>query len=322
MSEAAIQPTLPLPSAAPEPAVLLESVVKRFGATLAVDQVSLQIPGGGVYGLIGPNGAGKTTTFSMVCGFLTPTSGAVRVLGHRAGEVTALRARLGALPQDALLPANDTVGDAVAFYAQLLGMARRQATAAAQQALDRVGMSQWCRVRCGALSHGMAKRVGLAQAFLGSPELVLLDEPTAGLDPKSAFQLREFIKQQRTEGHTIVISSHNLTELEELCDSAAILDHGRVVASGSMQELTRAVAEVRFVLASDAVPEDGLRALPCVEALTFDRTRRSLVVTFSPGKHEAEEVIAEVLGVLLAAKVRISGVAKGRKLEERVMELV
>ncbi|MGI5864048.1 MAG: ABC transporter ATP-binding protein [Myxococcales bacterium] len=322
MTEAAIQQAPTLPAAAAEPPIVLESVVKRFGSTLAVDQASLQVPAGGVFGLIGPNGAGKTTTFSIVCGFLSPTSGSVRVLGHRPGDLAALRGRIGALPQDALLPANDPVGHAIAFYAQLQGMPRRKAIAAAQEALERVGMSQWWRVRCGALSHGMAKRVGLAQAFLGSPELVLLDEPTAGLDPKSAFQLREFIKQQRTEGHTIVISSHNLTELEELCDAAAILDHGRVVASGAMQELTRAVAEVRFSLASDAVPEDGLRALPCVEALAFDRARRSLVVTFSPGKHEAEEVIAEVLGVLLAAKVRISGVAKGRKLEERVMELV
>jgi ABC-type multidrug transport system ATPase subunit len=283
--------------------------------------VTLSIARGAVYGLIGPNGAGKTTTFSMICGFLAPDEGTIRVLGHPPGDLATLKGRLGALPQDALLPPNDLVGDALVFYGRLLGMPKSEAIQRAQEGLDRVGLSQWWRVRCGALSHGMAKRVGLAQAFLGSPELVLLDEPTAGLDPKSAFHLREFIKQQRKEGHTIVISSHNLTELEELCDAAAILDRGKVVAAGSMEELTKSVGEVRIALASDAVPLEELRALPCVTAAAFDAGRRLLSINFAPGKNEAEVVIGEVLKVLLARGAKISAVSRGRKLEERVMEL-
>ena len=304
-----------------EPAIVLESVSKRFGATVAVNQVSLSIARGAVYGLIGPNGAGKTTTFSMVCGYLKPDSGTVRVLGHTAGDLTTLKGRLGALPQDALLPANDRVGDALVFYGRLIGMSKTDALQKAQEALERVGLAQWWRVRCGALSHGMAKRVGLAQAFLGGPELVLLDEPTAGLDPKSAFQLREFVKQQRKAGHTLVISSHNLTELEELCDAAAILDRGKVVAAGSMDELTRSVGEIRVALAGEGAPLETLRALSCVTSADWDGVRRLLAITYAPGKHEAEEVIGEVLKVLLAGGARISGVSRGRKLEERVMEL-
>ncbi|MGC4115421.1 MAG: ABC transporter ATP-binding protein [Myxococcales bacterium] len=304
-----------------EPAIALDGVTKRFGALVAVNAVSLRVQRGAVFGLIGPNGAGKTTTFSMICGYLRPDAGTARVLGHAAGDLAALKGRLGALPQDAMLPANDLVGDALVFYARLLGMSKPEALKAAQEGLDRVGLSQWWRVRCGALSHGMAKRVGLAQAFLASPEVVLLDEPTAGLDPKSAFHLREFIKTQRQAGRTIVISSHNLTELEELCDAAAILDHGKVVAQGSMAELTRSVGEVRIALASDAPPVDELRALPCVSAIEFDAGRRVLAVTYSPGKDEAEAVIGEVLKVLLAKGAKISSVSKGRKLEERVMEL-
>jgi len=304
-----------------EPAVELSGVTRSFGALVAVNGVSLRVERGAVYGLIGPNGAGKTTTFSMICGYLRPSSGTARVLGHAAGDLSALKGRLGALPQDAALPANDLVGDALVFYGRLLGMPKAQAVKAAQEGLERVGLSQWWRVRCGALSHGMAKRVGLAQAFLGGPEVVLLDEPTAGLDPKSAFHLREFVKAQRKAGHTIVISSHNLTELEELCDAAAILDHGKVVAQGSMAELTKSVGEVRIALASDAPPVDELRALPCVSTAEFDAGRRVLAVTYAPGKDEAEAVIGEVLKLLLARGAKISSVSKGRKLEERVMEL-
>ncbi len=311
----------PVTSPIDEPAVELDDVVKAYGRNVAVNQVSLKVARGAVYGLIGPNGAGKTTTFSMACGYLKPDRGALRILGHRAGDLAALKGRLSALPQDALLPPNDLVGDVLVFYGRLLGMKKPQAVERAREGLERVGLSQWWKVRCGALSHGMAKRVGLAQAFLGEPELVLLDEPTAGLDPKSAFHLREFIKQQRKSGHTIVISSHNLTELEELCDAAAILDRGKLVASGSMEELTRSVGEIRIALASDAPPVEELRALPCLSAADFDAGRRLLTLAYSPGKTEAEEVIGEALKLLLARGARISSVAKGRKLEERVMEL-
>ncbi len=304
-----------------EPAIALEGVAKHFGSTAAVSDLTLSIAPGTVYGLIGPNGAGKTTTFSLICGYLRPDSGELRVLGHRPGDVAALNGRVSALPQDALLPANDSVGDAVAFFARLTGMSRPQAVEASQKALDRVGMGQWLRVRCGALSHGMAKRVGLAQAFLGTPELVLLDEPTAGLDPKSAFQLREFIKEQRRGGQTIVISSHNLHELEELCDAAAVLDRGRLITAGSMKELTLSVAEVRFLLASEP-PLDEVKSLPEATAVRFDASRRVLTVVFSPERAEAEDVIARVLKVLLERGVKISAVSKGRKLEERLMELV
>jgi len=309
------------PDDALEPAISFESVTKRFGSTVAVNQVSLRVARGAVFGLIGPNGAGKTTAFSIVCGYLKPDSGTVRVLGHAPGDLATLKGRIGALPQDASLPANDRVGEVLVYFGHLLGMPKAEATLKAKDALERVGLSQWWRVGCGALSHGMAKRVGLAQAFLKNPELVLLDEPTAGLDPKSAFHLREFIKQQRKEGHTIVISSHNLTELEELCDAAAILDRGQIAGMGSMAELTRSVGEVRIKLGNEAAPLGELRALACVASASFDAGARLLSITYSPGQHEAEAVIGEVLKLLLARGARISGVSKGHSLEERVMEL-
>ncbi len=306
-------------SVSPPPAAIeLRQVSKQFGQKRAVDGVSLRIPTGSVSGLIGPNGAGKTTTFSMMAGYLEPTHGDVFVLDHRAGATESLKGKLGVLPQDALLPPSERVGDFLVYLARLQGITRP--VEAVREVLAEVEGSDWWGVPCRTLSHGMAKRVGIAQAFLGSPAVVLLDEPTAGLDPKVAHQIRQIIRARRGSC-TLVVSSHNLHELEELCDHAAILDRGQLVASGSMAELTASAEEVRFHLARGPVPEDAVRTIAGVKTVAFDTERRELVVTFDRAGADAEEMIGRILPVLLGAQSRISGVSKGRGLEQRVMEL-
>jgi ABC-type multidrug transport system ATPase subunit len=302
------------------PAVELRSVSKHFGATRAVSDVSLRIPEGSVFGLIGPNGAGKTTTFSMMAGYLTPTSGDVFVLDHRPEAVDVLKGKLGVLPQDALLPAGEKVGEFLLYLARLQGIAADQAEKAARAVLAEVEGESWWTTRCKALSHGMAKRVGIAQAFLGDPRVVLLDEPTAGLDPRVAYQIRQLIKGRKGRC-TLVVSSHNLQELEEVCDHAAILDRGQLVVAGTMTELTASAEEVRFELARGPVPEDEVRAVEAVKTVAFDKQTRELTVTFDRAQADAEEMIRRVLVVLLKSEARISGVSKGRGLEQRVMEL-
>src|SRR5580658_1187682 len=225
-------------------AIRLTKVSKAFGPKVAVDHITLQIEAGSVFGLIGPNGAGKTTTFSMLAGYLKPTSGSVEVLGFAPDQVEALRSRLGVLPQDAVLPSADRVGEFLTDMARLQGMPARKAAGVARDALNEVDGRAWWNVKCGALSHGMAKRVQLAQALLGDPDVVLLDEPTAGLDPRIAYEVRQLIKSRKgrydARSCTIVISSHNLQELEEICDGAAILDRGHLVGFGPMSDLTAA----------------------------------------------------------------------------------
>jgi ABC-2 type transport system ATP-binding protein len=313
-------------------AIRVAGLTKRFGPKTAVDGVTLTVGAGSVYGLIGPNGAGKTTTFSMLAGYLRPTEGSVAVLGFAPTAVDALRARLGVLPQDAILPASDRVGEFLLHMARLQDLPPAKALEAARGALDDVDGRAWWDQRCGSLSHGMAKRVALAQAFLGEPELVLLDEPTAGLDPRVAWEMRQLIrakKGSRGGRCTIVISSHNLQELEEICDGAAILDRGRLVASGSMSELTAANEEVRFQVGAGTrrgtdpsqVPLSPIRDLPTVASVDFDDEGLELVVSFKRQEADAETVIGQVLTILLQNKVRISGVTKGRGLEQRVMDL-
>jgi ABC-2 type transport system ATP-binding protein len=312
----------------PEAAVRLRRLTKRFGRQAAVDGVSLTVDMGSVYGLIGPNGAGKTTTFSMMAGYLRPTEGSLEVLGFAPTAVDDLRARIGVLPQDALLPPSDEVGELLVHLARLQDVPKTKAIETARRALDDVQGGDWWRRRCGSLSHGMAKRVALAQAFLGDPDLVLLDEPTAGLDPKVAWEVRQFIKAKRGRA-TIVVSSHNLAELEEICDAAAILDRGRVVTAGTMAELTASNDEVRVKVAHGtrrgsgpgSVPLQRLRDLATVKTVDFDDDELEIVVRFERKSVDAETVIGEVLSTLLENQVRISGVTKGRGLEQRVMDL-
>ncbi len=298
----------------------LSHVSKTFGPTRAVDDISLTVERGSVYGLIGPNGAGKTTTFSMLAGYLFPTSGEIRVLDYAPTNTDALRARIGVLPQDALLPPNDRVGEMLVHAARLQDVPRAKAEELARAALAEVDGKDWWKTKCGALSHGMAKRVALAQALLGDPEVVLLDEPTAGLDPRVAYEVRQIVRSRKGRC-TLVVSSHNLQELEQICDAAAILDRGKVVAQGTMAELTATSEEIRVTLAPGPVPIAEVRELSMVSRATFDDDRRELVVSFERTTADAETVIAATLSVLLAKSARISGVAKGRGLEQRVMEM-
>jgi len=309
-------------------AVRLDRASKRFGLKTAVDSVTFGVDVGSVHGLIGPNGAGKTTIFSMLAGYLQPTGGTVEVLGLAPKAVDRLRARLGVLPQDALLPPGDTVGEFLVDMARLQDVPAVKAAACARQALAEISGNDWWGQRCGSLSHGMAKRVALAQAFLGEPEVVLLDEPTAGLDPRVAWEVRQLVAAKKGRC-TIVVSSHNLQELESLCDGAVVLDRGRVVASGPMSELTAANEQVRVLVApgttrgtkAGQVPVQELRELPVVKSAELDEERLEIAVLFERKQADAETVIGQVLAVLLRNQVRISGVSKGRGLEQRVMDL-
>ena len=313
----------------------MKRVTKTFGLKNAVDDLTLVINAGSVFGLIGPNGAGKTTTFSMMAGYLKPSQGSLEILGFPPSQVDDLRGKVGVLPQDAILPANDKVGEFLIDMARLQGFPASEASRRAKDVLEEVDGQTWWGVRCRALSHGMAKRVQLAQALLGDPKVVLLDEPTAGLDPRIAYEVRQIIKGRKGRC-TLVVSSHNLGELEEICDAAAILDRGRLMASGTMSELTAATEEVRFKIpalsegpilgapdGAQKAPMVAIRELPMVTIADYDDERGELIVHFDRTKPDvdAEIVIGAVLWVLLQHRVRISGVIKGRGLEQRVMDL-
>ncbi|WP_141326016.1 ABC transporter ATP-binding protein [Myxococcus sp. AB025B] len=300
-----------------ELAIELFGITKRFGPKVAVNNVSFSVPRGAVYGLIGPNGAGKTTTFSMMCGYLYPSEGTLKVMDVDPTTPGALKGRLGALPQDAVLPPGWEVGALLMYWAKLSDLDAPEREA--REALEKVGLREAWNVQTQALSHGMAKRTAMAQALMGQPPLVLLDEPTAGLDPRIAAQVRQVIKDMKGR-QTVVVSSHNLQELEELCDAAAILDKGTLAQDGSMSELTGQGAEFRVQIARGTVIPPEIATLPHVTDARLEG-EHVLVVRFG-GQVPPEEVISRVVAHLLQSGVLILGVSRGRRLEERVLQLL
>ena len=298
-------------------ALSLEGVTKRYGSTVALDRVSFQVRPGSCHGLVGPNGAGKTTTFALAAGFLRPGTGTIRVLGRDPHDRSLNRPRIGVLPQDADLPAYLDVGTLLTTWARLSGEVRPES--AARVALERVQLPDVWDASPRSLSHGVAKRVALAQVLLGDPALLLLDEPTAGLDPRAAAEVRTLLSGLRGQ-RTVIISSHNLSELERLCDAVTVLDHGKVVQDGTLAEVTRRGAEFSVQISRGDVPLEELRALPGVARVDLSPSGQ-LSVRLSPDAPPVDDVIAAVLEALLARGVRIGGLTQGSSLEQRVLDV-
>ncbi|MBH0028873.1 ABC transporter ATP-binding protein [Pseudoalteromonas sp. SWN29] len=206
------------------PLITASGLSKSYGAKLALNNVDFEINKGAPVALVGPNGAGKTTLFSLLCGYIAPSKGSLEILGHEPGSA-ALFNKVSALPQDAQLDPRFNIDKQLAFYAKLQGMGAKQSQTEALRVLDLVGLKEIAKQRAGDLSHGMRKRVTIAQALIGSPQIVMLDEATAGLDPIHAREVRELVSEL-SEQATFILSSHDLTELERLCSQVLHLDKG------------------------------------------------------------------------------------------------
>ncbi len=205
----------------------------------AITDVSLRVERGEIFGLLGPNGAGKTTTLKVVLGLVRPTGGKATLLGEPVGGLAAKR-RVGYLPESPYFYDYLTGRELLHFFAQLFGFSRAEGKRRAGELLERVGLDHAADLALRRYSKGMLQRVGVAQALINDPELVILDEPLTGLDPLGRKQLRELIVALREEGKTVVLSSHILSDVELLADGAAILVKGRTVATGPLHELINA----------------------------------------------------------------------------------
>ncbi|WP_201861231.1 ABC transporter ATP-binding protein [Microvirga soli] len=216
--------------------VEIRNVVKRFGKVEAVRDVSFSLPEGETVALVGHNGAGKTTLMKLMLGLIRPTSGSITVLGDdpAAGQFEARR-RLGYLPENVSFNAALTGQETLAFYARL----KREPAKSVAPLLERVGLTHAAGRRVGTYSKGMRQRLGLAQALLGEPRVLLLDEPTTGLDPALRHSFYEIVEELRGRGATVLLSSHALTELEERAGRVIIMNRGIKVADGTLDELRR-----------------------------------------------------------------------------------
>tara|TARA_R110000803_G_scaffold23893_2_gene58145 strand:+ start:11097 stop:11897 length:801 start_codon:yes stop_codon:yes gene_type:complete len=204
----------------------VKHVTKRYGDKIALTDVEFCLEKGAPVALVGPNGAGKTTLFSLLCGYIQPSSGSISVLGHAPGN-SALFGRLSALPQDAQLDPRFSIATQLSFYARLQGMSSKRAKHDTARVLEMVALTDASNSQPSELSHGMRKRATIAQALLGSPEIVMLDEATAGLDPANAKEIRAIVSEQAGDVN-FILSSHDLSELERLCDQVLYLEAGQL----------------------------------------------------------------------------------------------
>jgi ABC-2 type transport system ATP-binding protein len=217
----------------------LRDVRKRYGANVAVDGLSLEVRAGEVLGLLGPNGAGKSTTLSLAVGLLAPDGGEVELAGLGSPRDPGVRRRIGFAPQALALYEPLTARENLAFFARVQGVPPRDVAARVEWAIELAGLADRGRDRVDTFSGGMKRRLNLVAALVHDPALVLLDEPTVGVDPQSRNAILERILELRRMGRTIVYATHYMEEAERLCDRVAIVDHGRVLALGTVAELVR-----------------------------------------------------------------------------------
>ena len=259
----------PIAPADAAPVIRARSLTKRFGRTLALDHLDLDVPRGSVFGYLGPNGAGKTTTIRLLVGLLRPSSGAAQVLGLDASDARdAIHDRVGYLPGDFVAYPRWTVAEYLDFVAALRRAVDDDEIEALAKRLD-LDLNR----KIGTLSHGNRQKVGLVQAFMGRPELLILDEPTSGLDPLMQREFLAMVREVRDEGRTVFLSSHLLNEVEAVTDTVAMLRAGRLLVVESVAALkARARRRIDLTFAG-APPLDELRRVTCVrEATAVDHT--------------------------------------------------
>ena len=293
-------------------------LTKRFGERIAVDAVDLRIPRGCAFGYLGPNGAGKTTLIRMLLGLTPATSGTMRVLGLPVPEQRAeALARVGAIVEEPR------------FHGFLSGRENLEIVAAARDtsahgriggALARVGLADRAEERVARYSLGMRQRLGVARSLLADPELLILDEPVNGLDPGGILEFRAMVRGLVGEGRTVVLSSHLLDEVEKVADAVAIVDHGRIVAQGSIDEITRAGATTVLLGVTD--PEQTLVVVRPHGAVA-DATLAPGGVRITLGRDvDGDEAVAEINRLLVEAGIAIHRlVPEQTSLEQRFLQI-
>jgi ABC-2 type transport system ATP-binding protein len=312
------------PSAAPHTAertlLRADELVKVYGRTRAVDGLSLRIPRGSIYGFVGPNGAGKTTTLRMLAALLPPDSGRIWIAGRSlAADLAAGRAMIGYMPDVFGVYDNLTVTEYLTFYAAANGVPAAQSRRTIPDLLELVDLTAKRDALVEGLSRGMKQRLGLARCLVHDPQLLLLDEPASGMDPRARFELREILRELQRMGKTMVVSSHILLELAEMCTHVAILQHGRLLREGSVAAV---LAPARGAYNVRVGTLDNERAAPLLAS-------QSGVVEVVPAPDGLEvtlegdeRAVAGLVRALVAADIAVVHVARATNpLEEVFMDL-
>jgi ABC-2 type transport system ATP-binding protein len=290
-------------------AVATENLSKSYRNVTALADLTMRVPQGEAFGFLGPNGAGKTTAVKLLLGLASPTSGTATVLGKPAGD-RKTRAKIGYLPELFRYQSWMSAHEVLSFHCGLGGIANQEAEV--ERALVTVGLAERAHHRVGTYSKGMQQRLGLGVALLGSPELVFLDEPTSALDPVGRLDVRNIIRELKNAGTTVFLNSHLLTEVEQVCDRVAMVERGRVIASGTLKEVTGGTGvRIRLTGLDGRVDSLGKWGPLDIEEDWISFT------------DVTSEQVPALVAELVALGARVHAVIPGqRSLEDRFMELL
>ncbi len=284
----------------------INKLTKKYGSFTAVSHLSLHIPEGDLFGFVGPNGAGKTTTIRMVCGLLRATSGTVKI-GNVKGAVGSreMKRMIGYVPDFFGVYDNLKVREYMDMYGSMYGMYARDIARLTEDLLELVNLSDKKEVYVDTLSRGMKQRLCVARALLHNPKLLLLDEPSSGLDPRARVEMKELLKNLHSMGKTILISSHILSELSEMCTSIGIMNHGQLITSGRIEEIMAQLSggnRIHIQIASGM--ETAVRILQEHAGIVLESVRENEVIVTSSS---TDEEISALIGALIQNEVILTG---------------
>ncbi|HET9327135.1 MAG TPA: ATP-binding cassette domain-containing protein [Candidatus Eisenbacteria bacterium] len=274
----------------------VREVVKRYDDRAVVDHVTFEVPAGEIFALLGPNGAGKTTLIRMITDILRPDSGEILLDGRRVDSQT--RHAIAYLPEERGLYRRAKVIEVVGYYGELKGMAPRAARDEARRLLERVDLAEWADKQVQALSKGMQQKVQLCTALIGAPKLLILDEPFSGLDPINVQLFESILAERRAAGSTVLLSTHQMNKVEEVCDRALMINQGRMVLHGTVRDIRRRHADHAVVLHT----EDAVPALPGVRSIETRNGDHKLLL-------EPDATPESVLRALIDRNVKIESFA-------------
>ncbi len=288
--------------------IQVERLRKSFGSLVAVDDVSFTVAEGEIFGLLGPNGAGKTTAINMICGILKPDAGRVLIGGRDIWlEARTVKQGLAVVPQEIAVYEDLNARDNLNFWGSLYGLSGSRLRSRVDETLTRVGLSDRAADRVKGFSGGMKRRLNLCMGLLHRPRVLLLDEPTVGIDPQARLNILDVVREVASTGTTVLYTTHYMDEAQELCDRIAIIDHGRILTVGTLDELTRLAGEAEVLRLSGSFGDEGARqrleAIGGVRVLKVDDDTAVLSVDAEgPG-------LLSVLPTILEAELEVRDVS-------------
>lgn len=273
----------------------IKKLKKSYGDHLAVDRISLQVEKGQIYGMLGPNGAGKSTTINMICGLLKPSGGEIYILGDRIHRgAMKVKNEIGLVPQDIAIYEDLSAYENVKFFGSLYGLKGANLKKKALEALDFVGLRERCKEKPSKYSGGMKRRLNIACAIVHQPKLIIMDEPTVGIDPQSRNHILASIKKLNEMGCTVIYTSHYMEEVQAICSHIAIIDKGHIIAEGSLSDIIEKNSDTNIITiyAINTITESAVKSLKMIHGVSSVQVDNSRLIVYNqPGSDNLDQII-------------------------------